>query len=65
MPKKNTKKSVEVPYDGKLNTIYGIFNIKTKELIMVHLDINEVTFEFDIQMYDVEIYKIIKLLVKI
>jgi hypothetical protein len=56
---------VEVPYDGKLNTIYGIFNIKTKELIMVHLDINEVTFEFDIQMYDVEIYKIIKLLVKI
>ncbi len=65
MPKKKIKKSIEVPYDGKVNTIYGIFNLKTKELLMVHLDIDEITFEYDIKMYDANTYKIIKLLVRL
>jgi hypothetical protein len=42
-------------------TIYGIFSLKDNVLIKVDLSEDNIWFEFDTNMYDDELYKVVKL----
>lgn len=45
----------------KLSTyrIYGIFDFKTKTLVYIHLDSEQVELEFDLEGYDEERYDVV------
>lgn len=64
MPKKKTTN--KMPYgDNNTVAIYGIICLKTKKLLKVHLSENEIWYEFNTGMYDVDKYSVIKLDVKL
>ena len=64
MPKKKTTN--KMPYDDIKNVvIYVIICLKTKKLLKVHLSENEIWYEFNTGMYDVDKYSVIKLDVKL
>ena len=43
----------------KVYLIYGIFNFKSGELIYVDLDLDKITFEFDLEGYDTNEFDIV------
>ena len=45
--------------------IYGIFDLKKKKILMVHLKLQEVELEYDLENYDTDRYKIISFLVNL
>lgn len=64
MPKKKTIN--KMPYgDNNIVVIYGIICLKTKKLLKVHLSENEIWYEFNTGMYDINKYSVIKLDVKL
>jgi len=55
-----------MPYgDNNTVVIYGIICLKTKKLLKVHLSENEIWYEFNTGMYDINKYSVIKLDVKL
>ena len=61
MPKKPKKSgNSKVPSIVSV-TIYGIFSLKDNVLIKVDLSEDNIWFEFDTNMYDDELYKVVKL----
>jgi hypothetical protein len=65
MPKKPKKiDSKKVPCIKSV-TIYGIFSLEDNALIKVDLSEDNIWFEFDTNMYDDELYKVVRLQVTI
>ena len=46
--KKNKLKKIKT----KQYRIYGIFNFEKEEIVFVHMDMDKITFEFDLEGYD-------------
>lgn len=64
MPKKSKEKLLE-KINPKDYQIYGIFDFEKKELVYIHLDYEQVEFEFQLTGYDEKRYDIVEFSVRL